>query len=163
MQHLISHDKALQLMLAGKATFTIKNSDTGNRFTYKIERKRTKSIADQSNPLNALRFIKVLTGSNNETDYTYFAFIRILNAIDFDGNQGFEYKFASKQHNINQAAQSVRAFEWTVKCLRANVLPSFIEIWHEGKCMKCGRKLTDPASIEAGVGPECQRMVSKKR
>jgi len=26
---------------------------------------------------------------------------------------------------------------------------------HEGKCGRCGRKLTVPLSIETGIGPEC--------
>ena len=31
-------------------------------------------------------------------------------------------------------------------------LPTFIEIWHEGKCGKCGRTLTVPDSIINGLG-----------
>jgi hypothetical protein len=30
-----------------------------------------------------------------------------------------------------------------------------VEFWHEGKCCRCGRKLTVPASIASGIGPEC--------
>jgi len=30
-----------------------------------------------------------------------------------------------------------------------------IEFWHSGKCSKCGRLLTDPASIARGLGPVC--------
>jgi hypothetical protein len=28
-------------------------------------------------------------------------------------------------------------------------------VWHEGRCGRCGRKLTVPESIESGFGPEC--------
>jgi len=30
-----------------------------------------------------------------------------------------------------------------------------IEVWHSGECSRCGRKLTDPTSIEGGLGPVC--------
>jgi hypothetical protein len=40
-------------------------------------------------------------------------------------------------------------------------LPECIEIWHEGKCGKCGRQLTVPSSIETGIGPECIKTLSK--
>ena len=32
--------------------------------------------------------------------------------------------------------------------------------WHEGRCGRCGRKLTVPESIEAGYGPECINLVA---
>jgi hypothetical protein len=30
-----------------------------------------------------------------------------------------------------------------------------LEVWHEGRCGACGRRLTVPESIERGLGPEC--------
>jgi hypothetical protein len=32
-----------------------------------------------------------------------------------------------------------------------------ITIWHPCKCMRCNRLLTDPDSIEAGIGPGCAK------
>lgn len=34
-------------------------------------------------------------------------------------------------------------------------LPSQIEVWHEGRCGACGRRLTVPESIANGLGPVC--------
>lgn len=31
------------------------------------------------------------------------------------------------------------------------------EVWHEGRCGRCGRKLTVPESIETGIGPDCAK------
>jgi hypothetical protein len=31
-----------------------------------------------------------------------------------------------------------------------------MELWHEGRCGKCGRALTVPESIESGLGPVCE-------
>ena len=30
-----------------------------------------------------------------------------------------------------------------------------VQVWHEGRCGKCGRKLTVPESLTSGLGPEC--------
>lgn len=35
-------------------------------------------------------------------------------------------------------------------------LPAGLEVWHDGACCRCGRQLTDPASVEAGIGPTCR-------
>jgi hypothetical protein len=47
-------------------------------------------------------------------------------------------------------------FPWTFARLQAGkALPASIEIWHEGGCQCCGKRLTVPASIELGMGPDC--------
>jgi len=33
--------------------------------------------------------------------------------------------------------------------------PTSLEIFEEDRCGRCGRQLTDPVSIERGIGPEC--------
>ena len=34
--------------------------------------------------------------------------------------------------------------------------PQF-EVWRHPRCCKCGRELTDPVSMDAGIGPECRK------
>ena len=36
-------------------------------------------------------------------------------------------------------------------------IPEHLEIFHEGRCCACGRKLTTPESILSGIGPECAK------
>lgn len=36
-----------------------------------------------------------------------------------------------------------------------------IQIWHHGECSMCGRALTDPKSIERGIGPVCYEVLSR--
>lgn len=36
-----------------------------------------------------------------------------------------------------------------------------IELWHHGECSMCGRALTDPKSIERGIGPVCYEALSR--
>ena len=33
------------------------------------------------------------------------------------------------------------------------------EMLHEGRCGRCARRLTVPASVASGIGPECAKMV----
>ena len=40
-------------------------------------------------------------------------------------------------------------------------LEDYIELWHEGRCGKCGRVLTVPTSISTGFGPDCLRRLNK--
>jgi hypothetical protein len=61
--HILTGDRALTFILAGKATFTIRNTITGKRYTYKV------TAPDQEN--QSLRFVKVLVGSDNENNYAY--------------------------------------------------------------------------------------------
>lgn len=35
-----------------------------------------------------------------------------------------------------------------------------MKLYHEGVCACCGRKLTDPKSIEFGIGPTCRKLIN---
>lgn len=34
-----------------------------------------------------------------------------------------------------------------------------VELYHVGKCGRCNRPLTDPTSIERGIGPDCYKLL----
>lgn len=38
--------------------------------------------------------------------------------------------------------------------------PSGVEVRHDGRCSRCGRALTDPESIDVGMGPICRAKAS---
>lgn len=128
--------EALKFMFAGKSIFTFINTKTGNRFTYKIK----------SNKESNLFFVSVLTNPDN---YSY-----IGTCIEVNYKHG-------KKSNISPEAQSVKVFQFMLNKLKSNNLPDFLEVWHEGFCGKCGRRLTVPSSILTGIGPECFKTLSK--
>ena len=129
--HKITDTKeALKFMFAGKSVVTFLNSQTGNRFTFKIKACKNSNIF----------FVSVLTSPDT---YTY-----IGTAIE--GN----YKHGRKSV-ISSEAQSIKVFQYMLAKLKSNNLPDFLEVWHEGHCGKCGRRLTVPSSILNGLGPEC--------
>ena len=120
--------------LAGKAIFTISNPATGGRFTFKVRRKAEGSPA----------FVSVLTGTNNQDDYTY------LGTVFADGT----YRHGRKS-TIRESAPSARAFAWLWPRALAKAVPPTLSVQHEGRCGRCGRPLTVPESIDTGFGPEC--------
>jgi hypothetical protein len=137
---ILKHSDAIKFIFAGNATVTILNTKTGNRFTYNI--KKLKTSTDE----NPLFFVKVLTGPE------VYSFIGSMNK---DKN----YKHSQKS-KINSEAQSVKVFKYVLTKLTEDKLDECVEIWHEGKCGRCGRQLTVPESIETGLGPECIKMIS---
>jgi hypothetical protein len=130
---------AMRFIMAGKATFTLVSRKSGQRFTYRVSAPRD---GDES----PTRFVSLLRGADNTSDYSYMGTV-------FNGNRFT----ATAKSKISKDAPSFKAFDWALRQLAAGTVPDTLEIWHEGKCGKCGRKLTVPESIESGLGPVCAR------
>jgi hypothetical protein len=152
---------ALKFITAGNATFTLRSMKTGMRFTYRVSRvccdscKRDfagrKQVGCKVCPCHAKaegqHFVGVLTGPNNEQDYSYVGMLGI-------GPDGAHFR-TTRNSRCDSSAPSVVALTWFMSKVNANVLPDDVEVWHAGKCGMCGRKLTVPSSIAIGIGPEC--------
>lgn len=136
----------LAFILAGNARFTLKSTKTETRFTYKV--KRAKEIEGIPTPF----FVSLLTGSNNDVDYT---FVGTLFPRTTDDSL-YDFVFNKKCHSVKRDAKSIMAFEWFFGKIQADMPPPDLEVWHEGRCGACGRTLTVPSSIEKGIGPECE-------
>lgn len=137
MSKRLQNSDALKFIFAGNSTFTLLNSESGNRFTFKVKK------AKDSN----LFFLSVLTGPDQ---YSYLG--TVSNGI---------YKHGNKS-NFSAGVQSEKVFSYVLNKLKSGSLPEFVEVWHEGKCGKCGRQLTVPSSIDNGIGPECIKTLSKE-
>jgi hypothetical protein len=127
-----------QIVLAGNSTFTISNPKTGNRFTFKVKQPKREEMKN-------LRFVKVLTGSDNESSYTFLGTI-------FPNGQYFH----GRNSKIGTDAPSAKAFAFLWKFID-NVEKLPIEIRHSNNCCRCGRTLTVPSSIDQRIGPECAK------
>jgi len=144
---LTSAAAARAFMNAGRATVTLQSKRTDTRFTYKVQaphkpgNEGTNAARDVASDM---RFVSVLTGADNESSYSYLGYIR--RGVYFHGGH---------KARVSYDAPSARAFAWTWQQLQQDNLPALLEIWHEGACGRCGRKLTVPSSIESGFGPEC--------
>lgn len=52
----------------------------------------------------------------------------------------------------------ILALTWFLKaCYDTPGRLADVDFFHTGRCCMCGRKLTNPTSIESGIGPECAR------
>jgi hypothetical protein len=130
--------RARDFILAGDARFTFRSAKTGARYTYRVTQPKD----------GVPHFVKVLTGSDNESDYTFLGTI-------FEAST---YRHGRRSH-IGQDAPSAKAFAWAWEHIAKGELPEALEVFHEGRCGRCGRALTTPASVSQGYGPECIKHV----
>jgi hypothetical protein len=135
---LTSWEKVQEFALAGNATFTLVSRETGARYTYKLTNK--KSEPD-------VFFAKVLSGPDNTSDYRYMGAVH-RTALEL---------IHTTRSQVSDMAKSFQALDWFFRMWRVKspVLGEKLEVWHEGRCGRCGRKLTVPESLAAGLGPEC--------
>jgi hypothetical protein len=122
---------AIKFMLAGNATVTFQGKVS--HFTYKLK------ASDDG----AVTFVSLLNGPDNEGGFRYLGYIR--RGVYLHG----------KRSKIGATAPAAKAFAWTYRNLVRGIMPNGLEVWHSGKCGRCGRKLTVPESVASGFGPEC--------
>jgi len=127
-------DQIRKFLWAGNATFTLQSKTTGVHYSYKIRR------PSEDKPY----FAKVMTGGSDE--YTYLGLAL----------PGIGVRVTAKS-KFRADSPAVRALDYFVRWAfsPAAELPAKLEFFHAGRCGRCGRELTDPVSIERGLGPEC--------
>lgn len=137
---LTSIDAIKTFVLAGRATITVRSRATNTRFTYRIRSPRT------NNRNRPIWFVQLLSGADNENSYQYLGNIY--------GDHSYRH---GRKSRITTDANSARAFNWFWSVIQSGneALLRQAEVWHEGRCGRCGRKLTVPESIVSGFGPEC--------
>lgn len=131
-------------MLAGHSTFTIKSVKTGKRFTFKMKKINTEDGSDRWLVLR-------LVGPDNLNGFSTIA--------NFSIERGFWPTWAHRQF-MRQTPYFI-ALDWLWRQINEKkLLPDSVEVWHEGVCACCGRKLTVPESIAAGFGPTCSANIA---
>lgn len=137
--NMTSHSSIREFVLAGKSHFTIVSRKTSSRLTFKVQKSKD----------GKRHYVRLLTGPDNTSNYTFLGTI-------FDETT---YR-VGKRSKIGQTSLSQKAFLWFWANVREGHLPETAEFWHEGKCGRCGRLLTDPTSIEGGIGPICRKIMN---
>jgi hypothetical protein len=146
-------------MLAGDATLTLVSLKTGARFTYRVRRLGSEDRSEDSAPQKDIWFVSLLSGADNEGDYAYLGQIWPPRGYSAFTRERLEYVHGKKSR-VSQSAPSAQAFAWFArKVFIERILPDSLECWHEGKCGRCGRKLTVPGSIARGIGPDCAEVM----
>jgi len=112
--------------------FTIRSKKTGKDFTYKIKR----------NFFNGNWYTHIYVEQN------YLSFKHIGTYF-----RGRIYKRGSEVNTPSAIGISFILFKVEQKHFKW--IDKQADIMHEGKCLLCGRTLTDAESIEKGFGPVC--------
>lgn len=136
--------------LAGNAIFTMVSKRTGKRFTFKLSRPKDNDNARPQQFGRVTRrpiFVSVLSGPLNTSDYAYLGQI-------WEDAEKLVYEVGRKSR-VGRDAPSQQAALWLAKALNNPALLDQADIYHAGRCGRCGRTLTVPSSIESGIGPEC--------
>jgi hypothetical protein len=137
MKSLIPATSLKSIFLSEKqsngAPITIKSKVSGKDYTFKLANKL----------FNEHRYLHVRV----ETGYLDFTHI------------GYYRNGAIIKKGKEITTPSAVAISWVLRNLerdRMDILDSQIEVMHAGKCIKCGKTLTDAESIEIGLGPICR-------
>jgi len=134
-----------KFVLAGNAYFTLTSLKTGVRYTYRVSKAKPNPNYRQLFPTY---FVSVLTGSDNVGSYTYAGLLQDL-AVGWGLRQ-------TRGSKVSSQAPSYKAIEWFLgRLLNRKGWEMGVSFCHAGKCGRCGRLLTVPSSVEAGLGPEC--------
>jgi Family of unknown function (DUF6011) len=128
---------------AGHAVFTV-CSPKGEHYTFKVN----KSKDDPDSDRMPVHFVALLTGPDNDVDYSYLGL--------YDSTKLIRMTKASK---MDEGSTPVKVFRWAMRKVRDDKagarLPEGYTIRHAGRCCRCGRTLTTPESVDSGIGPEC--------
>jgi hypothetical protein len=109
---------------------------------YRTLRLRTIKPDDLGTKPIGTQIASYLSGADNETNYTRFAFI-FGDRVGIFANHKADTTSAKALDTLLKLNSDDRA-----DCGQAYALES-------GNCWRCGRKLTVPASISRGLGPDC--------
>jgi hypothetical protein len=112
--------------------FTVKSVETGKDYTFKL----VKSLFNDQHYLNVYV----------ETQYMVFKHLGVYK----------KGRVLKKGKGVD--TPSSKAIEWILRNLemkRFDIVESSVIFTHLGKCIRCGRTLTDFESIQSGLGPIC--------
>ena len=164
-------EDAKRFIAAGKAFFTVtvpmsyrnalkdkEDRNCNGRYTFKVNKKvndtcwKCKGVANGCRVCNGTGegqttyFVSLLTGPDNLSNYSYMGMLNV--------DTGVMRRTAKSKYKAT--TPPVRILNGILERVwRGADYPNGFELRHEGKCGRCGRKLTVPESIDRGIGPEC--------
>lgn len=129
-----------KFIAAGSAEFAVEDRNTGKVREYKVI--RHKNFDQGTRKWNVLMLYR---DSSGESGYAYLGYI-----------QGGIFTHHALYSVYDEESEEFTAFDSCfLRVGRGRDLPDFLTFYHLGRCGRCGRKLTDPESINRGLGPKC--------
>lgn len=143
--HFNDMSKLENYVKGGRGIVTLHNPKSGNHRSYEFRR--------PNNPedfLDDTLFVYVLTSDNIWLYVGMYSwrtkYFRLTRASRF-----------SYKHEI------VKGIIYLIKMIRGEKPNTIMQVWHEGVCSVCGRKLTTPKSVMWGIGPRCRKAIEAVR
>ncbi len=132
-----------RFILAGRATFTIENLARDTHRTFKVV--KVKNLV--------LWHVYIRTCKDNKyverTKWTACGSIIMVEDVP--------HLIHDDWSQVEKKSPSYKEADWMVRNMNCMTLPQYnlLNFFHEGRCGRCGLRLTDPDSIRAGFGPYC--------
>lgn len=149
-------DAVREYVMGGRSTFTVVSTKTQARYTFRVRiptvRRRNKAAGETIEEYRARktlalagpRKVEAMTGSDNYCDYTE------IGTITTDGS------FTEKSWTPRKVEGRKTGFAWFWRAVNeSQAALAQAEVWHDGHCSCCGKKLTVPESLSTGIGPIC--------
>lgn len=134
----IDKDKVIKFLTSGNAIAIL---HTEAPLKAKFDHIRIKVIPDKEKEYKWLVYLQTSRGVNA----THICYL-------YKHEKG--YYFCNMRDE--RYAKEVQIVKFFIFHLQHKTLPSFMNVYHVGRCGKCGRPLTDPGSINIGLGPVCR-------
>lgn len=138
----IEQSNALKFILAGKCEFVLHSTKTGDNFKFSMSKQQSKDNIEKY-----IYFLNVL----NEGDKKY------AGVVWFDDKTS-EFRFSQgKKGQSDNKDLNIRSLIFVLNKLFKEETVQYLDVYHLGRCGKCGKKLTTPESILTGLGPTCSK------
>jgi hypothetical protein len=134
------------LLRAGRAVFTLQSARTGTHFTYRISQGEPQ-VGRRPPYVRPPYFVSVLIAPEVWGYLGVLACGAITDATWIVS--------ATRATKVSEEAPSFKAVNWFLRQLARGCLPESLVFRHEGRCGRCARALTTPASVDTGLGPDC--------
>lgn len=150
----MSADLVWRFIKGGRAVFTLKSKHSGKHFTYRIAKVKERPGDTALRNRDCARFfVAVLAGPDNTSDFQYIGMMWL------DEYGHYESFKPGRNIVVSQSTEGIKYFLKALRAIltyRASCGVKGVEFYHEGKCGRCARPLTDPESCRTGFGPECR-------
>lgn len=125
-------------------TFTVVNTQTQEYRTFRIQKEQ----ADDDKFLPGCRIVGLLTGPDNYYDFTSFGHLPLSGEDPIKVWK--KYQDSAYACYANMLDELLGHFKTANEWLKRGYI-----VEESRECYCCGRKLTEPESIELGIGPTC--------
>jgi hypothetical protein len=137
---LLGSERIKNYVLGGNGVVTLTSDVSGEHHTYSFQSPHDNSYSDKKFDADVI-FIRTLV---NDGEWVYVGMYK-----------GGRFKLTAKS-NFKVDSPIVKGVAYIFKMIiNPDYADERMHLLHEGICCRCGRPLTNPESIELGIGPVC--------